>query len=120
LLLLAGFFGMRVVIGSPVNMNAPAAIFAGMLGVAAMAVQNAVGQISLGVPSTTAMTANVARFALDLGEILAARRDHSRRQSRIPQAGPLVGFVIGCGLGAACEAAINRWSLILPVGLAAL
>jgi uncharacterized membrane protein YoaK (UPF0700 family) len=122
-LLLAGFLVMRVLIGVPLNINAPAAILAGMLGVAAMAVQNAVGQISLGIPSTTAMTANVARFALDLGEILTARNhhDHSRWHSRTPQgAGPLAGFVIGCGLGAACEAAFNQWSLALPVALAAL
>ena len=47
-LLLAGFLAMRVVNGPPIDLNAPTAIFAGMLGVAAMAVQNAVGQISLG------------------------------------------------------------------------
>jgi uncharacterized membrane protein YoaK (UPF0700 family) len=33
------------------------------------------------------------------------------------QAGPLAGFAIGCGLGAACEAAFNQWSLALPVAL---
>jgi predicted SAM-dependent methyltransferase len=65
-LLLTGFLAMRIANGTPVHVNAPGAIFAGMLGVAAMAVQNAVGQISLGAVSTTAMTANVARFALDV------------------------------------------------------
>jgi uncharacterized membrane protein YoaK (UPF0700 family) len=35
------------------------------------------------------------------------------------RAGPLAGFVIGCGLGAACEAAFHQWSLALPVALAA-
>ena len=121
-LLLAGFLAMRILIGTPINMKEPAAIFAGMLGVAAMAVQNAVGQISLRTVSTTAMTANIARFALDVGELLMAHHhyDQDRWYSRMPQLAPLAGFVVGCGLGAACEAAFNRWSPALPVALAAL
>jgi uncharacterized membrane protein YoaK (UPF0700 family) len=121
-LLLAGFLAMRVVNGTPVPVNAPGAIFAGMLGVAAMAVQNAVGQISLGAVSTTAMTANVARFALDVGEFFATRNhcDRSWWRNRLPQGGPMAGFVIGCGLGAASEAAFDRWALALPVALTAL
>ena len=120
-LLLAGFLAMRVVNGTPVHVNAPGAIVAGMLGVAAMAVQNAVGQISLGAVSTTAMTANVARFALDVGEIFVTRNhcDRSWWRNRLPQGGPIAGFVIGCGLGAASEAAFDRWALALPVALAA-
>jgi hypothetical protein len=31
-----------------------------------------------------------------------------------------VGFATGCGLGAACEAAVGLWSLALPTGLALL
>jgi uncharacterized membrane protein YoaK (UPF0700 family) len=120
-LLLAGFLAMRVVNGTPVHVNAPGTIFAGMLGVAAMAMQNTVGQISLGSVSTTAMTANVARFAFDVGEIFVSRNHYDRSwwRNRLPQAGPLAGFVIGCGLGAACEAAFDRWALALPVALAA-
>jgi uncharacterized membrane protein YoaK (UPF0700 family) len=120
-LLLTGFLAMRVVNGTPVHVNAPSAILAGMLGVAAMAVQNAVGQISLGAVSTTAMTANIARFALDVGGIFVARNhcDWSWWQNRLPQAGPMAGFIVGCGLGAASEAAFDRWALALPVALTA-
>jgi len=32
----------------------------------------------------------------------------------------IVGFALGCGLGAACEAALGLWSLALPAGLALL
>jgi hypothetical protein len=32
----------------------------------------------------------------------------------------IVGFTVGCGLGAACEAALGTWSLALPAGLAML
>jgi uncharacterized membrane protein YoaK (UPF0700 family) len=120
-LLLAGFLAMRVVNGTPVHVNAPGVILAGMLGVAAMAVQNAVGQISLGAVSTTAMTANVARLALDVGEILVTSNQCDRNwwRNRLPQGGPMAGFVIGCGLGAAGESALDRWALALPVALAA-
>jgi uncharacterized membrane protein YoaK (UPF0700 family) len=119
-LLLTGFLAMRIANGTPVHVNAPWAIFAGMLGVAAMAVQNAVGQISLGAVSTTAMTANVARFALDIGEIFVTRNycDRSWWRRHLVQGGPIAGFVIGCGLGAASEAAFDRWALALPVVLA--
>jgi hypothetical protein len=32
----------------------------------------------------------------------------------------IVGFAVGCGLGATCEMAIGLRSLVLPVGLALL
>ena len=32
----------------------------------------------------------------------------------------IVGFAVGCGIGAACEAAFGLWSLALPAGLALL
>jgi uncharacterized membrane protein YoaK (UPF0700 family) len=120
-LLLSGFLAIRVLIGAPIDPHASNAILAGMLGVAAMAVQNAVGQICLGGLPTTAMTATVARLALDIGEIFATRNHHDRNWwwSRMLQAGPLAGFVIGCGLGAACEAVFDRWSLAFPVALSA-
>jgi uncharacterized membrane protein YoaK (UPF0700 family) len=119
-LLLAGFLAMRVA-GIPIDPNAPTTIFAGMLGVSAMAVQNAVGQIALGAVSTTAMTVTVARLALNVSETSPPRNggDHNRWRSRMRRAEPLAGFIIGCGLGAACEAAFNRWSLVFPVALTA-
>jgi hypothetical protein len=50
------------------------AILAGMCGVAAMAVQNALLQISLTkTPTTAVMTTNVTHFMLDLGEVLVGR-----------------------------------------------
>jgi uncharacterized membrane protein YoaK (UPF0700 family) len=119
-LLLAGFLAIRVGSGDSFHLNAPTAILAGMLGVAAMAVQNAVGQISLGAPSTTAMTANVVRSTLGFGEIFVrSNRDQNWWRGCLDRDGPLAGFVIGCGLGAACEAEFARWALALPLALAA-
>src|ERR1700759_2486967 len=58
-----------------------------MLGVAAMAIQNALVRISLtGAPSTAVMTTKVTVFAMDIGEILLARtRVVSPRRASAPE-----------------------------------
>jgi uncharacterized membrane protein YoaK (UPF0700 family) len=123
-LLLAGFLVLCVAAGPRLDPNAANAIVAGMLGVAAMAVQNALVQISLqGAPSTAVMTSNVTRFTMDLGEMLLGRDpdEVAKARSRAKHTWPaIVGFTVGCGLGAACEAAVGLWSLALPAGLALL
>jgi uncharacterized membrane protein YoaK (UPF0700 family) len=123
-LLLAGFLGLCVAAGPRINPNATHAILAGMLGVSAMAVQNALVQISLkGTPSTAVMTSNVTRFANDIGEVLlggdpaVVAKARNRAACILPA---IVGFTVGCGLVAACEAAFGTWSLALPAGLALL
>jgi uncharacterized membrane protein YoaK (UPF0700 family) len=123
-LLLGGFLGLCVAAGPRIDPNAPTAILAGMFGVSAMAVQNALLQISLtGAPSTAVMTTNVTRFMMDVGDVLLGRdadavaKARSRAKHTWP---PIVGFTVGCGLGAAGEAAIGLWSLALPAGLALL
>jgi uncharacterized membrane protein YoaK (UPF0700 family) len=122
LLLLIAFLVLCVA-GSPwSDPNSVPSTIAGMFGVAAMAVQNALAQISLGnVPSTAVMTTNVTRFMLDLGEVLAGvdaatiANARGRAMRTLPV---IVGFTADCGLGAACEAATGLWSLALPTGLA--
>jgi uncharacterized membrane protein YoaK (UPF0700 family) len=121
-LFLTGSFILCAAAGSSLDPNAANAIVAGMLGVAAMAVQNAIPQISLtGAPSTAVMTTNVTRFMMDLGEMLVGHEPKevasARRRAKHTWP-PIVGFTVGCGLGAACEAAVGLWSLALPAGLA--
>jgi len=123
-LLLAGFLVLCVAAGPHIDPNAANAILAGMLGVSAMAVQNALPQISLtGAPSTAVMTTNVTRFMMDVGDVLLGRDSdavaRARRRAKHTWP-PIVGFTVGCGLGAAGEAAIGLWSLALPAGLALL
>jgi uncharacterized membrane protein YoaK (UPF0700 family) len=124
LLLLAGFFFLCVADGPRIDPNGGTAILAGMLGVAAMAVQNALVQVSLkGAPSTAVMTTNVTRFTMDLGQVLLGRdpdnvAEARRRASHTWPA--IVGFAVGCCLGAACETALGLWSLAFPSGLALL
>src|SRR5438874_3287640 len=122
LLLLVGFLALYASAGPRLEPHATRAILAGMFGVSAMAVQNALGQISLrGVPSTAVMTTNITRFMMDIGEVMVGLSDVAKARDRARLTWPaIVGFAIGCGLGAACETAIGLMSLIVPVGLAVL
>jgi uncharacterized membrane protein YoaK (UPF0700 family) len=122
LLLLAGFLVLGVAGGPHIAPNSTEAILAGMLGVSAMAVQNVLVQISFkGAPTTAVMTTNVTHFAIDLGRVLMGRDNAEVAVARKQAARILpviVGFAVGCGLGAVCEAAFGLGSLALPVGLA--
>lgn len=121
-LLLAGFFVLCASAGPRIDPDATKAILAGMLGVSAMAVQNALVQISLkGAPSTAVMTTNITRFMMDVGDVMLGRKpaDVAKARDRAMRTLPaIVGFAVGCGLGATCEAAIGLWSPALPAGLA--
>src|SRR5215471_3039288 len=123
-LLLAAFWAVGVAAGPRVDPSTAGMIFAGTLGVSAMAVQNALVRISLvGAPSTAVMTTNITVFTLDLVTILLRRnksgvataRDHARHTWPA-----ITGFLFGCGLGAGCESAFGLRSLVLPAGLALL
>src|SRR6266404_5895017 len=124
LLLLVGFLVLCASAGPRIDPDATEAILAGMLGVSAMAVQNALVQISLkGAPSTAVMTTNITRFMMDVGDVMLGRKpvDVAEARDRAVRTLPvIVGFAVGCGLGAACEAALGLRSLALPAGLALL
>jgi uncharacterized membrane protein YoaK (UPF0700 family) len=121
-LLLASLLALYVVGGPRLVPNGANATVAGMLGVSAMAVQNALVQIALqGAPSTAVMTTNITRFVMDVGEVLLGRNpnDGAKAGERARRTGLVIaGFVVGCGLGAGCQAVAGLWSLTLPAGLA--
>jgi uncharacterized membrane protein YoaK (UPF0700 family) len=120
--LLAAFLAICIAAAPPVDPNAAGMVVAGMLGVCAMAVQNALVQISLkGAPSTAVMTTNVTRFVLDLGDAVLGRSSEARGKARErarPTGLATAGFLVGCILGAAAEATVGLASLVLPAGLA--
>jgi uncharacterized membrane protein YoaK (UPF0700 family) len=123
-LLLAGFLTLCGATRSGLDPDAPAAIVGGMLGVAAMAVQNVLVQISLeGAPATSVMTTDITIFVMDIGAILFSQdprrvvQAHARAQHTWPA---IVGFAAGCSIGAVCEATIGLWALVLPTGFALL
>jgi uncharacterized membrane protein YoaK (UPF0700 family) len=121
-LLLAGFLVLAC--GPPFDPETSRQILGAMLGVAAMAVQNGLVQLSLeGAPSTAVMTTNITRFTLDIGTVLFGRdpEEASRAGRRARHTWPaLVGFTIGCAAGGACQAALGMRALALPAGLALL
>lgn len=123
-LLLLGALALCVAAGPHLDPGGSLGIAAGMLGVSAMAVQNALVQIALReAPSTAVMTTNITRFVMDLGDVLLGRNPDSVAKSRIRamRTWPaIVGFAAGCAIGAVCVHAVGLWSLALPTGLALL
>jgi uncharacterized membrane protein YoaK (UPF0700 family) len=69
------------------------------------------------------MTTNVTRFTTDIGTVLL-RGDPdevAKARRRAAQTWPsIIGFTVGCALGAASEAKVGLWSLALPTSLALL
>jgi uncharacterized membrane protein YoaK (UPF0700 family) len=121
-LLLLAFFNVCVGADRTIDPNAAPMIFAGMLGVSAMAVQNALVRVSLKeAPSTAVMTTNITLFTMDVVTILL-REDAGGIAAACDRAGKtlpaIAGFLLGCMLGAACEAALGLRSLVLPAILA--
>jgi uncharacterized membrane protein YoaK (UPF0700 family) len=101
--------------------EARSTLVAGQLAVAAMAVHNALVQLSLpGAPSTAVMTTDLTRFIMDAGEVLlghdatgvAVARQRAKRTWPV-----IIGFIVGAGLGAVCFAIAGLKSLALPAGL---
>jgi uncharacterized membrane protein YoaK (UPF0700 family) len=123
-ILLLAFLAVCLAAGPGVDRNAATMTLAGMLGVSAMAVQNALVRLSLsGAPATAVMTTNITVFTVDAAEIFLGR-DAARvasARARAKHTWPaIVGFVIGCALGGACEAALGLKAVALPAGLALL
>ena len=122
LILLCAFLAIGLAAGPAANPAAPVMVGAAMLGVCAMAVQNALVRIGLaGAPSTAVLTTNITLLTMDLGEMLLGR-DAGRivkARDRARHTWPAIaGFLVGCILGALCEAVFGLRSLVLPAGLA--
>jgi uncharacterized membrane protein YoaK (UPF0700 family) len=124
-LLLAAFLGFGVGFGPFPDTDSPMAVFVGMIGVAAMATQNALVRLALhGSPSTAVMTTNTAQLTVDLAMLIRGRgqqTDLSQVRSRADVTlASVLGFVVGLVLGAILEIHSGLWSLTFPVILSAL
>ena len=120
-LFLAAFLSLVAVDGFKIEVATAVATTGGMLGVSAMAVQNALVQVSLkGAPGTAVMTTNIARFTMDVGTFVLGDNDDTMTDAldRANRTWPsIVAFTVGCALGAACEKRFNLRSLALPTVL---
>jgi uncharacterized membrane protein YoaK (UPF0700 family) len=119
--LLVAFFALAVALGPFPDSDAPAALVTGFAGVAAMAVQNAVGRIHLGsLPPGTPMTGNTTQAALDAVALVrgampdqAAAAAVRSRFNRMFAA--IVSFAAGCAIAATLYAWVGFWCLAVPV-----
>jgi uncharacterized membrane protein YoaK (UPF0700 family) len=121
--LLVSCLSVWVAAGSRLDPAAPTGVVAGMLGVSAMAVQNALVQLLVGAPATAVMTTDITTFMMDVGAMLFRRAPHGvdYARNRARHTWPaIVGFTCGCSFGALLEAVIGPWSLALPIGFALL
>src|SRR5262249_51546035 len=115
-LLLTAFLGFGVGFGPFPDLDAPMAVFVGMLGVAAMATQNAVVRLALhGSPSTAVMTTNTVQFAVDVATLIRGRDRQAdlsqvRRRAHLTLASVL-GFIVGLVFGAILQIHFELWSL---------
>jgi uncharacterized membrane protein YoaK (UPF0700 family) len=107
--------------------NAPAGVLgtlAGLCGVAAIAVQNALVQLSLrNVPTTAVLTTDVTRFTMDVGDLLLDRDpEHvAAARHRAAQLGrTIISFAAGAILGAALFKVVGLESIALATALAGL
>jgi uncharacterized membrane protein YoaK (UPF0700 family) len=122
--LLAGFLTLGTALGPFASPDSGIAVFAGMLGVAAMATQNALVKLGLpGHPSTAVVTTNTTQLATDLALLAHGRGEPDslagarlRIRKTFP---PVAGFVAGCAAAAVLEVHFGLWALALPTVLAA-
>lgn len=121
-LLLGGAFVIGIISFHHPITGARDKIIAGQLSVAAMAIQNALVQLSLPEsPATAVMTTDLTRFIMDAGEVLLGKDpvEVANARQRAKSTWPvIIGFTVGAGLGAVCFAAASLKSLGLPAGLA--
>ncbi|MDP9096392.1 MAG: DUF1275 domain-containing protein [Pseudomonadota bacterium] len=104
-------------LGSP---DAAASIFVGMLGVAAMGVQNAIARLSLShLAATTVMTVNVTQTVIDAVDLCRGCRSKAAESAavRLRRMLPAVfAFAIGALAGAFGVATWSFWCLLAPIG----
>lgn len=120
--LLIGFMAAGLMAPLPLESDIePAAIFAGMLGAAAMAIQSAGGRTTLaGIVHTTVMTGNVTHMVIDVVDIVYGKDAglKVRAIARLRQLAPAVSaFFLGALSAAGGYLKFGYWSVSLPIFL---
>lgn len=120
ILLLAGFMACGLAASPVTNTNAPLPLLAGMLGVAAMAIQNTASRTFFSAyTSTTVMTSNVTQLVIDLTD-LAHGCGTAETRSRLARTGPmLICFTGGAFVAALAYAEVGFWCLVVPIAVLA-
>lgn len=119
-ILLIGFMVAGLMAPLPLESDTElAAIFAGMLGAAAMAIQSAGGRTTLaGIVHTTVMTGNVTHMVIDITDIFYSKNPEliARAKTRLRQLAPAVSaFFVGALCAAGGYIKFGYWSVGLPI-----
>src|ERR1700691_6067556 len=123
--LLTGFLALSVALGPFSNPGGAVAASVGMLGVAAMATQNALVKLDLpGFPTTAVLTGNTVPLTIELttlvrGNTLPEKMALARRRIRMTLPA-FAGFIAGCMTGGLLEVHFGLRALAFPAVLAAL
>jgi len=118
--LLAAFMVAGALAAPVTDSGAPMATACGMLGAAAMGVQNAHGRLTTrSVVANTVMTGNVTQAVIDAFDLLFRSGDptarHAARSRLLRTLPPVAGFAIGASVGAAGYLFASFWALLLPL-----
>jgi uncharacterized membrane protein YoaK (UPF0700 family) len=84
----------------------------GMLGAAAMGVQNAAGKLQFSrIAPTTVMTGNVTELLIDLTDLASGRASPAVRTRFVKFFWPVIAFALGCIAGGSAYVHIGFWCL---------
>jgi uncharacterized membrane protein YoaK (UPF0700 family) len=117
-LLLTAFALLTVAATPAAAADRPEVMLAGLVGVAAMAVQNVGARVVFGhLAPTTMMTGNVTQMAIDIVDLVTARGrpDEALKARLLKTWPPVAAFAAGAAGGAAGVLAAGAWSLFLAV-----
>jgi len=118
ILFLAGFLGVGLAATPIADFDAPLAVLAGMLGVVAMAIQNATSRTLYAMYTpTTVMTGNVTQVVIDLVD-LAVGKGTPEARGRVRKMVPaILAFTAGALLSAIAFTQFGFWCLALPIAV---
>jgi uncharacterized membrane protein YoaK (UPF0700 family) len=109
------------VMAAPVsNPEAPLVLVSGMLGAAAMGVQNAAGKLQFGrIAPTTVMTGNVTELLIDMTDLASGRATPAVKARFVKFFWPVLAFALGCIAGGATYVTVGFWCLLPALALLA-
>jgi len=103
-----------------VDASAPWVLATGMLGAAAMGVQNAAARLAFSdMAPTTVMTGNVTQIVLDIVDLVRGAADDGLRQRIAKSLCPALAFAGGAICGASFFQHASWWALALPLAILA-
>jgi uncharacterized membrane protein YoaK (UPF0700 family) len=118
---LTAFMAFAVRASPILSGDQPLAVLAGLVGVAAMAIQNVASRTALAeLAPTTVMTGNVTQLVLDLMALTYVPVDRTAVVTRIKKtAPPLFGFSVGAIAGGLIFSEFGFWCLAPPIACVA-